>query len=145
MAYRMLAEATMVAHFLFLAFLVGGGFAAWRWPRLIWPHLAAAGWGFAAVIVGLGCPLTWLESWGRRMAGGQSLHEGFVDTYIEGVIYPEVYGTLVQGLVLGIVVVSWLALGRRAVGGAHVRSREPPDRAARPSVAGNRQGGRPLR
>lgn len=123
MAYRMLAEATMVAHFGFLAFLVGGGFLAWRWRHVLWLHLAAAGWGFAAVLTDLGCPLTALESWGRRMAGGTGLHEGFIDTYIEGVVYPEAYGTLVQGLVLGVVVLSWLALGGRLLAGRRLWSR----------------------
>ncbi len=32
MGYRLLADAAMVAHFLFLAYLVMGGFMAWRWP-----------------------------------------------------------------------------------------------------------------
>ncbi len=39
MIFRVLAEATMVVHFLFIAFVVLGGFLAWRWPKAIWLHL----------------------------------------------------------------------------------------------------------
>lgn len=113
MQYRVLAEAAMVAHFLFLAYLLGGGYLAWRWPRLIWPHLAVGAWGFVAVTVGVSCPLTMLEDWGRRGAGGPGLASGFIDTYIEGVVYPEAWATAMQALALAAVVVSWLGLGLR--------------------------------
>lgn len=116
MAYQMLAQATMVVHFLFLAFLVGGGYVAWRWPRVFWPHLAAAGWGLAATTANLSCPLTALESWGLRLAGGQGLRSGFIDTYIEGVIYPERYAALARGVAAAAVVVSWLGLYLRSRG-----------------------------
>ncbi|MQA83462.1 MAG: DUF2784 family protein [Streptosporangiales bacterium] len=113
MGYRVLAEAAMVVHFLFLVYLLGGGYVAWRWPRLVWPHLAAGAWGFAAITFGVACPLTSLEDWSRRSAGGEGLATGFVDTYIEGVIYPESWSTAVRVLVLVVVAVSWLGLVMR--------------------------------
>jgi hypothetical protein len=39
MGYRLLADTSMVAHLGFLAYVVVGGFLAWRWPRAIWPHV----------------------------------------------------------------------------------------------------------
>lgn len=59
----------MVVHFLILVFMAVGGFLAWRWPRLIWAHLAVAAWGLVSVVIGVECPLTALEDWGRRNAG----------------------------------------------------------------------------
>ncbi len=113
---RTFAEITMVAHFAYLAFVVFGGFLAWRWPRMIVAHLIAAGWGVAIVAAGPNCPLTFLEDRLRRDAGQPGLPSGFIDTYIEGVLYPERYARLAQVLAGLIVVVSWVGayLVRRA-------------------------------
>jgi hypothetical protein len=114
MAFQVLAGATMMLHFAFLAYVVAGGFAAWRWPEAIWPHLLAAGWGLSTVVFRLPCPLTWLEDWARRRAGGSGLGSGFIDTYLTGIVYPQRYVGLLQLLVAAAVVVSWAgALLRR--------------------------------
>ncbi|MGW4472076.1 DUF2784 domain-containing protein [Nonomuraea sp. NPDC004354] len=107
--YRLLADAAMTTHFLFLAYLAVGGFLAWRWPRSIWAHLAVAGWGVLSIITGVECPLTVAEDWGRRRAGMAGLPpSGFIDHYIEGVIYPEKYTNLVRLGVAVLVVISWV-------------------------------------
>lgn len=108
MAYRTLADATMAVHFLFLAYVVTGGFLAWWRPWLRWPHLAAAGWGFATIVFGLTCPLTYVEDWARRRAGEQGLSRGFIDTYLTGVVYPERYTLQLQILAALLVLTSWL-------------------------------------
>ncbi|MFC4059955.1 DUF2784 domain-containing protein [Planomonospora corallina] len=109
MAYRLLGEAAMIVHFLFLVFMAVGGFLAWRWPRLIAAHLAVAAWGIVSVVTGVECPLTVAEDWGRRNAGELGLpSSGFIDHYIEGVIYPEEYTTHARLGVAFLVLVSWL-------------------------------------
>src|SRR5262245_15656582 len=107
MGYHLLAQATMVVHFAVLIYIVTGGFLAWRWPRAIWPHLLLATWGFSTITVGFNCPLTYVENWARLRAGEQGLHTGFIDTYIEGVVYPDRYTGLIQFLAGTLVVVSW--------------------------------------
>jgi hypothetical protein len=114
MGYRVLAEATMVAHFAFLVYLVTGGFLAWRWPAAIWPHLGAAAWGVAVTALSLDCPLTWLQDWARRRAGEHALSGGFIDTYLTGVVYPARYAGLIQILVGAVVVGSWVGVALRA-------------------------------
>jgi len=106
--YPVIATATMVAHFAFLAYVVAGGFLAWRWPRTIWLHLAMAGWGFSTVLFGLDCPLTYVEDWARRRAGEQGLTTGFIDAYLEGVVYPQRFAGLMQLLAGIAVVTSWV-------------------------------------
>ncbi|MEV6861671.1 DUF2784 domain-containing protein [Streptosporangium subroseum] len=109
MAYRLIGEAAMVVHFLFLGFMAVGGFLAWRWPRLIWAHLAVAAWGLMSVVIGVECPLTVAEDWGRRNAGERALPPGgFIDHYIKGVIYPAEYTDLARLVVVILVLVSWL-------------------------------------
>ncbi|GAA3166738.1 DUF2784 domain-containing protein [Planomonospora alba] len=103
----------MVVHFLFLVFMAVGGFLAWRWPRLIAAHLAAAAWGVVSVATGVECPLTVAEDWGRRTAGERGLPpEGFIDHYIEGVIYPEEHTTVARLAVALLVAVSWIGYVR---------------------------------
>ncbi|MGH8824578.1 MAG: DUF2784 domain-containing protein [Jiangellaceae bacterium] len=116
MLYQVLTTVILGLHFAFVVYVVLGGFLAWRWPRAIWPHLLAAGWGLAIVAERVDCPLTWAEGWSRQQAGEAGVTKGFIDRYVEGVLYPERYAGLVQAVCAGVVAVSWAgayALWRR--------------------------------
>ena len=109
MGYRVVADAAMVAHFAFLAYLVAGGFLAWRWPRTIWTHVAVSLYGLFNVLVGWPCPLTYVEDWGRAGAGEATLPgTGFIDHYLAGVVYPEDHEGAVRVLVAVVVLCSWV-------------------------------------
>jgi hypothetical protein len=113
MGYRVLAEATMVVHFGFLAYVIVGGFPAWRWPHAIWPHLLLAAWGGSAIVFHLNCPLTYVEDWARRRAGEPGLPQGFIDHYLAGAVYPQRYAGLVQLLAVLAVAVAWTGVAFR--------------------------------
>ncbi|MFC5951796.1 DUF2784 domain-containing protein [Pseudonocardia lutea] len=113
MAYRFLADAVMLVHFAFLAFVALGGFLAWRRPRVLVAHAAAVGWGLVSVLVGVECPLTAWEDRFRRLAGEQGLTRGFVDTYLTGVVYPREYLLTLQLVVAGLVALSWIGFALR--------------------------------
>ncbi|MEY9212914.1 DUF2784 domain-containing protein [Thermobifida halotolerans] len=109
MVYALLADAAMVVHFAFLAYLVCGGFLVWRWPKMIWPHLAAAAYGLGIAVIGWPCPLTWLEEWARARAGQEGLDPGgFISHYLTGVVYPAEHLPRVQLAVAVVVVLSWI-------------------------------------
>lgn len=108
MGYRILTTLVLTLHFGYLAYVVVGGFVAWRWPRTIWLHLVAAAWGLAVIGIPLRCPLTWVEDWSRRRAGEGAPSAGFVDRYLEGALYPERYTALLQALVALTVVGSYV-------------------------------------
>ncbi|MGZ3141738.1 DUF2784 domain-containing protein [Lentzea chajnantorensis] len=109
-----LAGAVVLLHFAVLAFLLAGGFLAWHWRRLIYPHLALAAWAVLSLAVPTVCPLTTWENDLRAAAGMPVLETGFIDHYIDGVWYPESASTVVQ-LVLGaVVVVSWAGFAASA-------------------------------
>jgi hypothetical protein len=110
---RALAELVVVVHFGVLGFLVVGGFLAWRRPGVIYFHVAMAAWGLLVVLFPIPCPLTWLENTFREAAGQQPLAVGFIDTYIDGVLYPDSAARLVQVLVALVVVGSWVGFARR--------------------------------
>jgi hypothetical protein len=116
MGYRLLVTGILVVHFAFLAYVVFGGLPAIRWPKAFWPHLVAATWGLLIVTVGMTCPLTAAEDWARQRAGEGALSRGFIDRYIEGVLYPARYTNALRVLVALVIVGSWLLAYRRYIG-----------------------------
>lgn len=88
MPYSALADVVVVLHLLFLVFVVVGGVAAWRWRGLLWLHMPALVWGLLSITVGLACPLTSLEKHLRHLARDDGYEGGFVDHYVEDVVYP---------------------------------------------------------
>jgi hypothetical protein len=112
--YRILIAAAVGAHFAFLAFGIFGGFLAWRWPRLIWLQVAAAGWLLVIVIAELYCPLTWLEDRGREGLGLGPLQGGFLDNHVAGVFYPHGYEWAARLAVAVLVLTSWAGFALRS-------------------------------
>jgi hypothetical protein len=127
--YRLLADAVMVLHLAFIVFVVVGGLLAWRWPRLLWVHGPVLLYAAAIVTIGFTCPLTPLERYLRRLAGTAGYDGGFVDHYIEGVIYPGRYTRLAQALAATVIVAGYVGLlvSRSAV--------RPPRPGGRPPTA----------
>ncbi len=102
------------AHFAYLIYLPSGGFLALRWPRTIWLHLASVCWGVVVVTLPVPCPLTSLEDWARARAGMRPLPStGFVDRYVEGVLYPPGRTGAAQALAFVAAAISWVTLARR--------------------------------
>jgi Protein of Unknown function (DUF2784) len=115
MIYRVLADAVVVVHLGFIAFVAGGPLLAWRRPRLIWWHLPALAWAGWGVVVGVTCPLTPLEQHLRRLAGQEGYEGGFVDHYLEGVVYPGEHLVLARGAVALLIAAGYVGLGRRVL------------------------------
>lgn len=105
MFYQFGATATALVHLAFIVFVIAGGFAVVRWPKLAWIHLPAAIWGSLIEFAGLYCPLTTLENWFLSMAGRAGYGGGFIAHYILAVIYPQ---GLTRGMeiAIGVVVVA---------------------------------------
>ncbi len=114
MGYRTLADLAVVLHFGFLVFLVVGGVVALRWRRVLWVHVGAVAWSLGILTVGQTCPLTAVEQWANRRAGGAPYDGGFIDRYVEGVVYPGSLTGVVRAAVAFVVLGSWAVLWRRA-------------------------------
>ena len=63
MAFRILANSTIVFHTAFVLFVVLGAALVARWRRLAWLHIPALAWGVWVVFASRVCPLTRLENW----------------------------------------------------------------------------------
>ena len=120
MPYGLLADAVLLAHAAFVAFVVLGGLLVLRWQRLAWVHLPVVAWGAGIEFAGGICPLTPLENHLRALAHEQGYAGGFVEHYVFGLLYPEGLTREVQiSLGLGVLAVNgavyaWLWYRRRA-------------------------------
>lgn len=88
MAFRIAADAVVVLHAVFVAFVVCGGFAVWRWRKLAWLQLPAAAWGALVEVCAWPCPLTPLEQALRRAGGEAGYSGGFIEHWLLPVLYP---------------------------------------------------------
>ena len=73
---RLAADAVVLFHLAFVLFVVFGGLLVCRWPRLVWLHLPAVGWGALIEFTGWICPLTPLENHLRQAVGASRLRRG---------------------------------------------------------------------
>lgn len=71
MLYERSADLVAITHVAFIAFLFVGGYAAWRFPRLLWVHIPAVVFTAAIFAFGADCPLTDLEKYLRHQAGNR--------------------------------------------------------------------------
>lgn len=126
MVFDVVADAVVVVHLAFIAFVAVGALLAWRWRWLVWLHVPAVVWGVGIIAIGWDCPLTPLEKWLRRH-DGQDYEGGFVDRYLEGVVYPEELTPVLRALAAVLVVVGYAHLLRRW---------HHPDEAAVPPARG---------
>ena len=122
---RALADAVVVFHLAFIAFAFAGGLLVLRWRRVMALHLPAVAWATLVEVMHWRCPLTPLENYFRLRGGQAGYTGGFVEHYIEPVVYPSGltptiqvfigFGVLaINVAVYGIVFMQW----RRRRGGA---------------------------
>ena len=113
MLYRILADTVVVLHLAFILFVALGALLAWRWPWLVWAHVPSLAWGVGTLTVGFPCPLTAAEKAMRRRAGDEGYRSGFVDHYVEDVVYPQEYSSALRALAVVVVVAGYVGLRRR--------------------------------
>ena len=119
MLYGFLADLTVFVHFAFIVFVVAGGILVRWWPKLMWAHLAAAAWGAYVALANKICPLTPLENWLSRQAGGEAYPGGFMEQHLFWIIYPRGLTPTVQRLlgvgviVLNVAVYVWVRYSRQ--------------------------------
>jgi len=104
MSARLLADAVVVVHVAFVAFVLLGGLLAMRWPRAAWVHVPCAPYGTAIEIGEWVCPLTPLEDELRRRGGEAGYGGGFVEHHVLPVLYPGPLPPTATWVLAGIVV-----------------------------------------
>lgn len=146
------ADAVLVAHVLFVAFVVAGlaliyvgAVAGWRWVRVRafrLAHLAAIGIVVAQAWLGVACPLTVLEMALRARAGTTPYAGSFIAHWLDAALYHSApaWAFVAAYTAFGTAVVaSWFAVRPRA---ARVRGDGPSSLRA-PRIPRSRDRGRP--
>jgi hypothetical protein len=112
MTYRIAADAVVVVHFAFIAFVVFGALLAARWRWLIWLHLPTFAWGVIIETTGRLCPLTDIENALRARAGQSGYPGGFIEHYLLAIIYPAGLTREIQlGLAVGVFAINAFIYG----------------------------------
>jgi nitrate reductase gamma subunit len=86
--YRALADLVLVVHLTFVLFVVLGGLLVLRWPWVAFLHIPTAIWGVLIEYSGWICPLTPLENSFRARGGEAGYSGGFIQHYIQPLLYP---------------------------------------------------------
>jgi hypothetical protein len=84
---------------------------------VLWVHAPAAIWGIAVEYAGFICPLTPLEVALRQREGDAGYRGGFIEHYVETLLYPtgltrEAQIALGTGALLVNIVIYWRVLAR---------------------------------
>lgn len=137
MGYRVLEVVVLTLHSAYLAFIPFGGFLAWRWPRVVWLHLAALACAIGSVGVHYDCPLTAVEDALERRAGGHPNGQ-FVDRYVKGYVVPHGHDGAIQLIALTLIVVSYVGLFMRRRAARRSEASSPAPGAA--PAGGTRRG-----
>ena len=103
--YNLLADLVLIAHALFIVFVLLGGLLLLHWPRLAWLHLLSIIWAVFAEVASWVCPLTPLENYWRMLAGGDMYQGDFIQRYLLPLVYPAGLTPMIQLMLAGVVVV----------------------------------------
>jgi len=121
MPYLLAADAVLLLHVLFVAFVVAGlllilagRLLSWDWVRNWWfrvIHLGAIGIVVLQAWLGVICPLTRIEMYLRDKAGDTTYAGSFVSHWLEAILYyraPAWIFAVAYTLFAIVVVMSWV-------------------------------------
>lgn len=87
MFFRIIADITLMVHFLFIVYVLLGALLVLKWRKTIFIHLPVVLWGVLIEYIGWICPLTPLENYFRMKAAGVTYSGGFIAQYLFNLIY----------------------------------------------------------
>ena len=103
MLYQVAADLVLVLHLAFVFFAILGSLLVFWRRYLCLLHLPALIWAVWIEFRGSVCPLTPLENWLHRQGGIAGYQGGFIEHYIELLLYPPGLTRITQ-VILGVTV-----------------------------------------
>jgi hypothetical protein len=122
MLYRVAADLVIVLHLATILFGITGSFLAWRWRRVLAPHLAVLVLIAAVNITGSACPLTNWEKSLMARGGEPPFSGGFNEHYLVDPVHPRGI-TPAVGLVIYLIAVVPNVVGYTGLWLLHRRGR----------------------
>jgi hypothetical protein len=93
-AYLILADAVLIVHLLYIAWVIFGTLFTCKRPWLGAIHIATILWGIIAETTSAPCPLTVAENWCEARSGVAPYHGPFLLHYLDAILYPNVPAAL---------------------------------------------------
>ena len=87
--YELFANLTLIAHLIFILFVIFGGLLFFIFSKIFYIHLPALLWGIYIELTYSVCPLTYLENWFLNKGELATYSNGFINNYLYPIIYPE--------------------------------------------------------
>ena len=87
--YELFANLTLIAHLIFILFVIFGGLLFFIFSKVFYIHLPALLWGIYIELTNSVCPLTYLENWFLNKGDLATYSNGFINNYLYPIIYPE--------------------------------------------------------
>ena len=87
--YELLANLTLIAHLIFILFVIFGGLLFFIFSKILYIHLPALLWGIYIVLTNSVCPLTYLENLFLYKSELTTYSNDFINNYLFSIIYPE--------------------------------------------------------
>jgi len=87
--YELFANLSLIAHLIFILFVIFGGLLFFIFSKVFYIHLPALFWGIYIELTNSVCPLTYLENWFLNKAELATYSNGFINNYLYPIIYPE--------------------------------------------------------
>jgi hypothetical protein len=113
MLYHVSAEAVLLLHLSFIAFVLLGALLAARWRWIVALHLPAVAWACFVELTGRICPLTYAENYLWIRAGRAAYSQDFIQHYLVALIYPAGLTARIQWvLAAAVVLINVLIYGR---------------------------------
>jgi hypothetical protein len=104
MLYHIAADAILLLHLSFIAFVLLGALLAARWRWIVALHLPAVAWACFVELTGRVCPLTYAENSLWIRAGRAPYSQDFIQHYLVALIYPAGLTARIQWVLAAAVV-----------------------------------------
>ncbi|MDY7034062.1 MAG: DUF2784 domain-containing protein [Thermodesulfobacteriota bacterium] len=89
--FSILADAVLIAHLAFIIFVIFGAVIIWHFKSVAFFHIPSLIWALVIEFFPqCPCPLTPLEQFLRTHAEGEAYEGGFIDRYVDSLIYPGI-------------------------------------------------------
>ena len=87
--YELFANLTLIAHLIFILFVIFGGLFFFIFSKIIYIHIPTFLWGIYIEFSNSVCPLTYLENWFLYKGELSTYSNDFINNYLFTIIYPK--------------------------------------------------------
>ena len=115
MFYKILADIVVLIHFLWIIFIVFGGFPGRRHKAVKIIHISGICFALLLQIFRWYCPFTYLEIWLREKHDPAFAYAGsFIIHYLEEIVYIQINRSILFSLTISVAALNaWLYLGKK--------------------------------